>query len=99
VAAEPDEPEPPDELLELLELLAPELLPDVAPDELEPLGTGALVLTCTVAAAGVPKSASPSTLVSARAKRLPLAVFETGTVTDLAVESPSLQVTVPLVAT
>ena len=88
-----------------------ELELDVAPEELEPLGEPpeellevpskvvAAVVTPIVAAAGEPKLAPPWTLVSAKPKSLPLAPFRTGTVTVFAPISPSLQLTVPLVAT
>jgi hypothetical protein len=83
---------------ELEELELPELLEEL-PELPEPLEDAHLAPTSIVAAAGEPKSASPLTLVSAKAKCLPLAAQVRGTVTVLAAKSPSFQVTVPLVAT
>jgi hypothetical protein len=87
------------ELFEPLELLEPEELE--LPDELlDPLPLLALLaLTLTVALVGEPKPACPATLVSAMSNILPAAKLVTGTLTVLTPVSPSLQVTVPLVAT
>jgi hypothetical protein len=92
------------ELFEPLELLEPE---ELEPEELElpdelldPLPLLALLaLTLTVALVGEPKPACPATLVSAMSNILPAAKLVTGTLTVLTPVSPSLQVTVPLVAT
>jgi len=84
------------------------LVLDVAPDELELLDEppellelvdAVVVLTRTAAVAGEPNFAWPAMLVSAKSKYVPLAWLVTGTITVLALESPSSQVTVPLVAT
>src|ERR1039458_10381021 len=87
------------ELFEPPELLEPEELE--LPDELlDPLPLLALLaLTLTVALVGEPKPACPATLVSAMSNILPAAKLVTGTLTVLTPVSPSLQVTVPLVAT
>jgi hypothetical protein len=94
--------EPP-ELLEPEELETEELEPEELelPDELlDPLPLLALLaLTLTVALVGEPKPACPATLVSAMSNILPAAKLVTGTLTVLTPVSPSLQVTVPLVAT
>jgi hypothetical protein len=92
----------PPELLELeleleLELLepAPELL-ELPLELLELLA--AAVETAIVAEAGLPNSSWPSMLVKEIAKSFPPAELFTGTITVLALASPSLQVTLPWVA-
>jgi hypothetical protein len=93
---EPEELEP--EALETEELEPEELeLPDELLDPLPLLAL--LALTLTVALVGEPKPACPATLVSAMSNILPAAKLVTGTLTVLTPVSPSLQVTVPLVAT
>jgi hypothetical protein len=98
-------PEELEELLDELELVTPleleelELLLDevVVPEELE-LPTVVATVTATVATAGDPKLAWPSTLVSSTVNCLPAAWLVTGTESLLTPESPSPQLTLPLVA-
>jgi hypothetical protein len=97
---------PPDELLdeppELLDPLElpdePPELPDEPPELLEPVDA-IVAPTTTAAVAGEPKFAWPAMLVRAKSKYVPPAWLVMGTITVLALESPSSQVTVPLVAT
>jgi hypothetical protein len=85
---------------ELTEELPPEELPlDELPMELleAPLPSSEAVLITTVAEVGAPKPAAPLMDMSVRANSLPAPAAVTGTDTTLGDESPSPQLSTPLV--